>query len=652
MTDDKPAEAVGVEVPDPAGTRPSVILLEDPRDTGYACSLLSRGGEKTSLIASSPAACWELEKQGLPFRPIENFSVPSDLSAIGMDNYRKVDELCGKIDRTTRELGLVPEGALQYPATDNFFPIKILYDGLTIRARILMDLGRSVSPGTVFAFRHCLQESPLPRTGPFHPDESICARLLGMPGWPFQTVVVPIPLLPGAVHPTRAPRRRGLPSPLEGAGPSLLSDLAFLLKRGRQGDALSLPLFGLRNRLLSAERLMIAGFGYSWNDIIPALSSGGYSITHWQPAMISPEEGGGAPVGQALDRVLESVIPRYLTLGKIDIAPLLKEKLKLILEEYLQLAPLQAEEIQGRLARVRPRAVLCGTKSTWRDHLLARCAKARGIPVISWQHGAQGFFRAPMMRYVELNNSDTHLCFGEKVREMVKREFRGEPPQNVIPVGSYQLQELAMDTTEAPREFEVIYATTSYLHNNLYVGGIGEEVFQDIDFWETQRSILEVLGKSGRKTVFKLHPGDSQSAHLREFLSEKGFPYITVVKNERSYTDLVRHAGAVVLDCPSTTLLEAVATKRDVLVLLKHVRLTEDATELLRKRAYLTEDRKGFTRLLAQYLRGEETGQHPDPGNTEFLEAYGVRAPDGKVEERALSVIRGLPGEKDRGKIS
>ncbi|HTY53453.1 MAG TPA: hypothetical protein VMB35_09715 [Methanomicrobiales archaeon] len=637
-----PGEPVSIPI---EGAGSAVILVEDPGDTAHAASLLRRCRAGT-VVAASPGACWELGKAGVPFQPIERFTDPAVLTSIGKENFGKTGDLCGLIEKNLGELGLLPEGLPRFPATDNFFPVKMLCDGLTIRARTLADLGAVLRPDTVFAFRHRPDTDP-GFTGPFHSGESIHAALLGMAGWAFRPVIIPIPsiLQPGETPPVR---RGVLPATLEGAGTSFLTDMAFLIRRGRSGEALSLPLSSLKNRLLSAEHLVISGYGYSWNDIIPALSSDGYSITHWQPARASPE--GDATTGRdhaSLDEVIRLAIPPITPVGEVDISPLFRERLVPILREYLEIAPSLAMDIRERLARIRPRAVLCGTKSGWRDQLLARCAEEEGVPVVSWQHGAQGFFRAPMMQYVELRHSSVHLCFGGKVRETIRREFGGEAPREVVPVGSYQLQELASSRGPGYADPDILYATTSYLGNYLYTGGIGEEVFRDIDFWETQKAILTALGMGGRETVFKLHPGDTPSGHLQGFLAAKGFPNITVVRGERSFTDLVRNAGTVVLDCPSTTLLEAIAAGCDVLVLLRHVRLTSDARALLRKRAYIADDREEFTTLLGKYLRGEKTGQDPDPTDKGFLEAYGVHRLDGNVAERALAVIRGLPGVRE-----
>jgi hypothetical protein len=95
---------------------------------------------------------------------------------------------------------------------------------------------------------------------------------------------------------------------------------------------------------------------------------------------------------------------------------------------------------------------------------------------------------------------------------------------------------------------------------------------------------------SGIKTAFKLHLGQYQEKHLREYLVVKGYSNITVFKNERAFTDLVLHAQAVILDVQNTTLLQAVAEKKSVFLLTRHSHLTESAMSFLAKRVYVAEN--------------------------------------------------------------
>ena len=115
-----------------------------------------------------------------------------------------------------------------------------------------------------------------------------------------------------------------------------------------------------------------------------------------------------------------------------------------------------------------------------------------------------------------------------------------------------------------------------------------------------------------------------------------------MIRNERTFPDLALHAGVVILDCPSTTLLQAVAAKKPVFALTRHANLTEKAMSALKKRAYCTEDLGEFVSLIERYFREDPDLAHPDLTAKEFLEQYGIFRADGQVAGRVISTLKSL----------
>ena len=248
---------------------------------------------------------------------------------------------------------------------------------------------------------------------------------------------------------------------------------------------------------------------------------------------------------------------------------------------------------------------------------------------------------SPGEEHIEFSDTDLHLCFGEGVRQLFGETARGKYGCSVIPVGWYELERISRKEEDIPREYDVLYATTNYYQNNLYVSG--PTLFSDTDLWRTQQTILGALGRMKVRTAFKLHSGNYEEGHIRDFIREKGLGFISVIKSERSFQDLVDHSGLVVIDFPSTTLLQAVATKKPVFVLTRHLPLTADVKNLLRKRAYCCDDLDKLLSLLERFIHEGPSIGGPDTLNQEFLERYGVYIDDGKVLERVLNILLGLP---------
>ena len=120
----------------------------------------------------------------------------------------------------------------------------------------------------------------------------------------------------------------------------------------------------------------------------------------------------------------------------------------------------------------------------------------------------------------------------------------------------------------------------------------------------------------------------------------RGYGNIEVAHGSaRAFTGYLDDAGIVLIDFPSTTLLQAIAAGKTVFVLTRQVPLLPEALALLRKRVYCSPDIGEFTSLVQGYLDGKTLEQDPDPSNTEFLERYGVGELDGGITGRVLGVL-------------
>jgi hypothetical protein len=240
------------------------------------------------------------------------------------------------------------------------------------------------------------------------------------------------------------------------------------------------------------------------------------------------------------------------------------------------------------------------------------------------------------MLYSEFMNSDIILTWGKGVDETMQADPLNTFPCRTVPVGSLSLQDIRERAVQEPGSQAILYVTTSYYGNHMYVSY--DYPFHDNELWETQKAIIDAIGNR-RKAFLKLHPGASSRQHVDEYIENRGYNKNISVKQRDPLPELLANAGVVIIDFPSTTLLQAIAAGKTVFVLTRHIRLSEEATAMLRKRAYCSGDLQDFTRMIRNYLEGEPLSGKPDGKNTEFLEHYGVHRIDGRVTERVLEVL-------------
>lgn len=638
IDEDRSLELLG----DPA--KKIVCIIEHPEHV-RAFLILSEGMKaRRSVIATSPGACWELERRGIGFQPVERYYDKDTVFRMGMENYSHVEEICEKIDLHLQDKNPVLKQFAFRPVRDSFFSLKVLYDALTMRIMILKGIMDLESPDLVVTFGAWEPEGEKERLEnlPFQYFESLYAKVLGLWGWSCRNLHIEIHPEPGPGDGfSSLPMVRDLARSLNRLR-AFLPQLRTYMRRFDMKKAVSRVIHALTYLYHGGPHVLRIRYAYNWNYISHLMDDEGLFVRKFQGA-----GGKKRPSGELPQHIPAELLGNRGIFMGIDLSPAILYHGNRVIQEYLQTYPDLVSRLKETLQRDPPVAVLYGTKDIPSDHIIAHIAQYYHIPVISWQHGAQGASCAPMMLYYEIMNSDLHLCFGDGVRDLYEGDAHRRFSCKLHSVGSYELEELFFDPKPRKVEFDILYATTNYYLNYLYIGGFSHTTFQDNDLWYTQRKILDLLGKSGRKTAFKLHPGQYQEKHLREYLGVKGYSNITVFKNERAFTDLALHAQVVILDVQSTTLLQAVAAKKPVFLLTRHAKLTGNAMSALVKRAYCAETLDDFVTLIERYLERDPELPHPDPTNSEFLERYGIQKPDGKVLERVLSILNSLRNKEE-----
>ena len=110
---------------------------------------------------------------------------------------------------------------------------------------------------------------------------------------------------------------------------------------------------------------------------------------------------------------------------------------------------------------------------------------------------------------------------------------------------------------------------------------------------------------------------------------------IQIIREEKTFTDLLPAASIVILDRPSTTSLEACMTDKPIFVLIANRNWYPLPEQLLRKRAVIAYTPEHLCNAINDYLK---KGVYPaDVTNREFVRAYGCHLDDGKWSDRAVS---------------
>jgi hypothetical protein len=293
------------------------------------------------------------------------------------------------------------------------------------------------------------------------------------------------------------------------------------------------------------------------------------------------------------------------------------------------------------------KAVLTSSAATGRHHLILKAAQSLGLPVLLWQHGFVGYDEKinQLYDYSDRMTADATLVYGEGARKayaMHGKDF----PSRLITVGSAQLSRLT--PIFPPRTAgKILYATTNYYGNYWYFGF--RPGWSDNLFYRDQKIILEALEKirleTGQEIMVKLHPSNDfpSPPWAKDLKGREGWK---VIKDEAGFVDLAWEAEAVILDCPSTTLLQAIALGTSVFSLMRHWTYHPEILSILKKRAVCEESPET---LMEQVSRFVTTRTYPaDRKDMEFLKRFGgFVASDTSAAKQAVDAIHRLLSEPE-----
>jgi hypothetical protein len=632
----------------------TAILLEHE---GQVKDFLKRSnrikGQKL-ILALSPFAIYELDKQDLPYKTPEDYYDSKELYKLGINNYKKVEDLCDIIDEhiqnafpTIAKLGI-------RPALFSFYHLKIIYDVVTIRLFQLSKLIEDENPNVLYVYDGKRFPFGISRMAPylyFDNRESIYARLLTCKGW--ETSVTTLPYVP---PPENSDKPQSSSKALKAQRwlqrhHRLHALIAETRKRGLHG------LFdGLKSCLGAGGeiRVLIFGRGYDWDDCGAELESAG--IDHftriWDDLEYWMNHRSSDTSADALNDAwrglrVDDKFRKFFVRDNIDFFPVLEERLQFLVEQLTPACINAYKETAELLKKRKIKAFLSSAFDSCTSHSAARAARNSNVPVVTWQEGSYGYFDHPIAIYNNLMDSDAFFTYGEGVvSEYLTSAKRFNT--RLLPIGSASLDALSqaqqskkvkkLASTMSKRV--VLYETTNYYQNSLYLSI--PPPFSDNHFWHTQRTILDTLAKHHDYTaIVKLHPNPMYRVPpMRAYAETQKFKNCRFFRDEYTATDLLSIADLLVIDFPTTTLLEALTTSKPIFVYTGHLHINAQAQKLLERRAFCYQELKSLTDALNEYLSEGKIDRKVNLNDKKFLEAYGVGPQKGGSAVRAAKMLK------------
>lgn len=623
--------------------RSTLVLCED----AFEVARLMSGADwrYDALIALTPQAACECHLRGVPYLRLEDFydastflEADEPMLALQADWSDAIDALAWEALPEFAAAGIRPAGHC-------FLTLKILIDRLYQAAFGLSHLLFAAQPARVVHFS-CSPHRSVPDTLFF--EGSTYGAVLSHAAHEYGAELVVLPAISKPARPRlREPGLRGV---LKSAlGPRLTRQLA----AARQAR-----LKRLRPRRPGAPELVYQISGYDLAPLIERLADRGYSpiplrkVLHRRSAERRTQP--------ALRRSLAELWPElreasfftepFFGMG-LDLFPVAESRLQ---RWWLHLVPSLWRgfvRASAYFAARRTHAFLLYSPVTPEEYGALAAARAAGIPTITYQHGGfEANCEYTTNDMTDLRVGEYRLTYGEKATAYVReRSVRWrEPRAQPVTVGSARLDAVLLKEDQrsalrrrlgiAEGQNSILYLASSYQQTSWYMF---RGAYLPVPYFEFLASVIATLSRfPNLHFIYKPFPEQPLDPAVR--LIERSAPNVSVVRDVR-VTELTSACDAFVIDSPSTGLLEALLTPKQMLVHAdsRFISLRSEARELLRRRVCLTETPEDFLAELERFLAAEDFAVLPEPDNS-FLRAYGTHLDDGRSAERAADAVAGI----------
>jgi hypothetical protein len=231
--------------------------------------------------------------------------------------------------------------------------------------------------------------------------------------------------------------------------------------------------------------------------------------------------------------------------------------------------------------------------------------------------------------------------FGYKTSPLAKEE-----KCEVISVGMPSLLTLR-DICSIPdaNKIRILWPFGGYYGNGWYCGF--SPPHSDRIYYKEQMVILHKLLRLLEKyehlcITVKLYPSTYSDENPPWVEDLRKSERIRIVYNRPNFVELLTHHEVVIIDSPTTTLLQAIATKLPVFVLMSVICWPDEATVLLEKRGWCAKKAEDLMVNLERYVENGTYDRNVE--DHDFLTKYGVHNSD--PVNNALSLVKSVLNDK------
>lgn len=476
----------------------------------------------SGIVALRPHAEVVLERRGRTFLRPDDYCGWEEQERIGLANFERLHDLCARLDAIVA--ARIPAAAARQllPAHWQLMDLKPLYDGISLAVLALRRLLEAERPGEVAWFDQA----------PTSIARSVLATLAPVVG-------------------ARSSVLQPLTKPIADAGTGgwtrrVRSAIQLVDRATRREDRTDRGL-----RILCLDR------SYSLSSIAAELRRLGHSPIDWPDRRIATPRLDLAGIWANVER--DEVVRSAFVFDEVDFWAAAAPRLRAVLERATLDAVAHDAAARELIDSTRPDAVLTSLAAWAREKAVCHAARASGVPVIVARHGELGTRDVPMVAHQDVASVDWALCWGSWEAAWTARH--APQPVRTVVVGAPMIEEAVQqaptrDETRSALGIDagtrlVLYAPTGLTGDDWYASRRAPP--DSVYFRQETRVVQALAAIDGARLVVKEHP------YARPTPLERWCDGLANVEllYEPAFSSLVHAADLIVLDAPSTTLVEA-----------------------------------------------------------------------------------------------
>ncbi len=275
---------------------------------------------------------------------------------------------------------------------------------------------------------------------------------------------------------------------------------------------------------------------------------------------------------------------------------------------------------EALIQRLEPHFIVATTLGRGDMQVIGQAAKGAGVPLVSFQHGGSyGYANTPWLFLSDLR-ADFFAGLGERVGEGIRSLNLPSDSDNFSHPEYVNVGWSDAPPELSPREgVTVLYAPTGLMGDSRY--GPYHNL-PDIRYCALQLKVLEVLASiDGVQVLFRPHPKDKVINPVVKKAMK--LHNVEISPSEETFLDAFERASAVVLDAPTTTLIQVLGGGRPIVFFDAGIFEWMDEGKLLADEVCNWVDAsEGWEQRLKVVLKAVLSDDPPPTSKTPFQEAY------------------------------